>query len=481
MDAAEQALGREAQTEAGARLGRATALAALQADADIVGGVAAVVDHGGPDPVIAHEVGRGEQPGGVGRGHDDADVAQGVAGAAAIVDLPERARRRAAGRDLRAGADAIDRVDPELHHRACGVAGHLGGPEPTVGRGHDDRRRWTAVDREEQRDRRDAVGIVGVDRDRHRLAGGRHDRRVGEVAVGRAEVAGPRIGSPRVAGRDRDRQRGRAGQAVEVQAGVEQARAGLPARAQRDAVGAAVGDAVAARQRDLDVVVHVLGRAGRDQAQDVVARLLGILDHRAVAMVADPAKAGAAALEVAAGAQLGRRGRRVDHDPDVVDQDHAGVEQPEHQLVPDPVGADRARRRHRLVLDGLPAAGCALVAGRPGLGRVGRGALVEPHQGRAATVGGLGPAPAVVVGDLLDGIAAGVADDQPIAAVGQAAGEAAHDRRPDVAVARGEGRRVAGDDQVAVGGDLRPGRDLVADRVDELPAADVERRGAAIV
>jgi hypothetical protein len=70
------------------------------------------------------------------------------------------------------------------------------------------------------------------------------------------------------------------GEAIEVKARVQQMISRQPARAERDFVLAASGDGFAGEQCRLNVIVHVLLRAGRDEAQDVIAGIRRIKSRR---------------------------------------------------------------------------------------------------------------------------------------------------------------------------------------------------------
>ena len=77
-----------------------------------------------------------------------------------------------------------------------------------------------------------------------------------------------------------------------------------------DLVLPSVDDRDSASKRRLEVVVHVLGRSGRDQVKHVVPRAVGVRDHLAVTVRPQKPPGAGPALEVPVLQQVARRARR---------------------------------------------------------------------------------------------------------------------------------------------------------------------------
>ena len=166
---------------------------------------------------------------------------------------------------------------------------------------------------------------------------------------------------------ERNFEQGRPRQSVEIEPGVELVRASEPSGPEGDFVLFAVDHSCPASQGRLHVVVHVLGGAGRDQVEDRVRRIVGVLDHLATAVVSQEAPVIRAAVEAAVLNQLLGSGRRSLHHAHVVHQGFSSIEEPEVELVP-AGGADIGRGDPAVLVRpprGLPG----LSARRPSFGR----------------------------------------------------------------------------------------------------------------
>jgi hypothetical protein len=344
---------------------------------------------------------------------------------------------------------------------AAAPGGHRGGFERA------------AVDRRPQHDLAEPVGVGGGDPHGHGLAGRGGRGLVAEVRVCGAEVLAAGVGPSGRAPRVRAGDPGDPRQALEVQAAVQGVAAGDPARAEPDGVR---GRGHRGPERGLGVVVHVLGRAGGDEPQHGVAGVVGVGHDGAVAVVPEePPRA--RGVEPAVDHELDAD--VVAHHAHVVDQHLASVEQPEHELVPQPVGPHRRRRRDAAHHDVGPPSARGLVARRPRLGGEAVGPRIAPLERGAPAVGGVGPAPAVEVAHGVDGVAAGVPEHDAVGRVGEGPHEVPHDGHPGHL--RAQRRGVASHHQEPPGGQGGALGEHVFDCVHELPAGEVHVLVAPVV
>ena len=272
---------------------------------------------------------------GVRRGHDQADVVQQSQLRALVVHLVHRPGIRPPGRKDCAGALGVRRRDVELHHRPGRGPGNRAGDQSP---GRDLERPAlprAPVPRPVQPGRGDPLRIRRLHGDGHRLVGGGHDGLVPEVGEGGAEVrlCGG-ISGPGCAIERRHRQPGGPRNAVEVEARVQLVVSRQPPGPEGNLVFPSIHDRPVSHEGGLQVIVHVLGRAGGDEIQDMVARLVRIGDHVAEAVGSEEPPGGGAAFEIAVRQQRHRCARGGLDDLQVVDQAFPGVEQAEHEFVP---------------------------------------------------------------------------------------------------------------------------------------------------
>ena len=150
--------------------------------------------------------------------------------------------------------------------------------------------------------------------------------------------------------------------------------------------------------------------------------------------------------------------------------------------MPDVV-ADRVRRLFRsraAIGNGLPGRPSGLVAGGPGaVGRVVRIRIAQLQAG-AVAVGKLRPRVTVVIPDNVRGVAGGITENDPIAAVPQATGVVTDNVRDG----RKDGQERVGVfryDQEVPGAQQRIGREVEPDRVVEFPTGEVDRAAPPVV
>ena len=229
------------------------------------------------------------------------------------------------------------------------------------------------------------------------------------------------------------------------------------------------------------MVVHVLGRAGGHDLEHGVPAGGGI-GHN------DGATVAAVVAEIPPGRGSGE-GAVLDHlavahadlaHAHIIDETFAAIEHAEDELV-------EARRIARAG-EGRASAGVGntrprcfggFVARDPRLGHRVVHAGVAQLQAAAAAVGALVPAPAVEVVDLARRVAARVFQPHGVAAVGERTGGRAGDG--DAGEFREQCRGIFRDDEVAVGGDLRARREVVAQPAAQLPAGEQHGRRGAVV
>ena len=139
----------------------------------------------------------------------------------------------------------------------------------------------------EQARRPHTIGIFNDGRDHHRLAADGNYRLMPEAAKGRARVGRKgTVPRPWRSGGFRPLDQGGSRAPVEIEPGVNLVRARQPPGAKADLVDPSVGDARAACERRLHVVVHMLGGPGGEEMQDPVGRICRIFHHLAVAVIA---------------------------------------------------------------------------------------------------------------------------------------------------------------------------------------------------
>ena len=480
MHTAEKVIRLEHQMESNPRCIVAPVLAALEMHRRVVVGAALVEDHGARQQVVAHHVGVGMEERRVGGREDDADVVGEGEIRLAVGDRVEGTRGRPGGGKCRNRTQAIHRAHVELHDgggskgrdgsavEAARLQGHgRAGPRAAIGRPPD-----FAVG--------DALSILR----RHAHGDGtgrrRNDRRVLELGEGRSDVG--RVGGvPRAGGsvkRGRG-QRSRTRDAIEEEAGVHQVVPRDVPGPEGDFVKGAVQDRAPGGKRRLDVIVHVLLRSGRHEAQDVIAGVIRIKNNAAADVIAKGAPPGQAVLEVAIGDHLnGTTGRRLDH-AEVINPCLAIAQHSEDEIPPGGILTRRgAGRRNHAIAVGLPGSFARLGAGSPGFGLAVVGIRVAQFETGAAAIRIRGPASAVEVVDLIGGIAAGVAQDDFIPAPPQLPAEVPHDG--DGRIEGPQIRRVLRHDEVAAG---RNGlaEEAIADAAAEFPVGEIHRVGALVV
>ena len=272
----------------------------------------------------------------------------------------------------------------------------------------------------------------------------------------------------------------RARQPVEVQPRVELVRAAHPFGPQRDLVrepGVDRHEGVAVFERRLRVIVHVLGRAGRDQAQHLIVGIVRIGDDRAVVVANDAPPVGVAGLEIAVLNELDVRTTGVLHHADVIHQHLARVEQPENELIVDGRSA-RARRGQTAVGDRLPLRVAGLVAGGPCLADGVVGLRVAQFKAGTTGVGKCGPAAVFKVMHFVGGVAARIEQQDSIVRIREAARVAADN--VDSRILGLHPGHVFGHDKVLAGFDGRAWWEVEIDPIGQGPPRQIDGRCAAV-
>ena len=301
-------------------------------------------------------------------------------------------------------------------------------------------------------------------------------RRADIRLIGR--VLGGRVHSARRSVKFRHFDQGRLRQTIEVEPGIQLIRSADPLRPKRNLVFAAVGDRLARHQRRLDVVVHVPGGAGGDEPHDMVGRVVRVDDHSAVAMVADRPPMRRIRLERAVLEHLSSGTAGILDHADVVQEDFAGLQQPEYEFVPPSIGPDGTGAGCAPIGDGLPLGVGCFVAGGPRFGHGIVGVGIAQLETGSAAVGKSRPTPPFVVVDFIGRIPQGILQHDTVADVRELPREIADD--PDRVVLCPKRRGVLGHDEILPGGQRCLGGEFVLDRVLKRPTAQINRQLATI-
>ena len=154
------------------------------------------------------------------------------------------------------------------------------------------------------------------------------------------------------------------GHAVEIESSVQVVVAGEPFRAEGNFIFAPLPRSGLAK-RGFEVIVHVLGRASRDQMKNMVGRIVGIGNDAAEPMGAEEPPCRLHFQTCRFATRYWRALRRLVHH-EVIDRAFAGVEQPQHKFLPE--RRSGCRRRHRPISVIAPACRSGPAA-RPSLQR----------------------------------------------------------------------------------------------------------------
>ena len=239
-----------------------------------------------------------------------------------------------------------------------------------------------------------------------------------KLVISGADVRGeggvPRAGCPVKGWRV---EQGGARQPVEVQARMELARTANPFCTECNQVLAAIDHVAVAHESGFSVVTHVLGATRGHEPQDLVAGLIGIVNHFAMMIANDAPLVGS--LEGAILDEIGWRGAGRFDDTKVIEQHFARVKEAHHEFVPLPVRPDRAWGGDAAIGIGAPGRAAPLIAGRPGFGDGVVGARVAQFEAGTARVGCLRPAAIIEVVEGIGGIIGGILEDDALTTMGE--------------------------------------------------------------
>ena len=271
VDAAERLIGWEEEIEADAG-DIAAHEAAFEPDPDIIENVAVVHDQGGSQFFIAEGIEGSVEEGGIGRGHDEAQLLKRSAAAVVLYGV-HGAGGRSRSRGPADHSGGVFRFHKKLD-AAAGLPGNLGGVASSASAGHGDRQPWSTGYGILQGHFGDTVGVFGDEGNGHRFICGGGYGEMTQACEGWTNACGG--GSIDGSGRAAIGSNGEhmsASEPVEVLPHIESGTAGEPACPQRHFVLTTRHEGSIARVGGFDLVALVFAGAGSNEPQDRIARI----------------------------------------------------------------------------------------------------------------------------------------------------------------------------------------------------------------